>query len=836
MVPSSYQNFDLLILRSLDGYAARVISSPVGEATGEFQLPFSDDVLQPFFHIGGRKTRQGRSAPPSVPEAPVDVKAIGQQLFEAVFASEIGKCLLLSFQKAREQQSHLRIRLRLDKNAPELAEIPWEYLYAPDWKSFPALSEETPIVRYIEQMRSVEPLHVTLPLHILAVLTSPEDAPPLEIDQEWKRLRNASKLLREHKQITLDKLKVGTLEALQDYLRTNEVHILHFIGHGFFEAESNRSGLIFATETNLSHEVSAAELATLLNGHKSMRLVFLNACEGARSGNEEFFAGAAQILVQQGIPAVIAMQFPVTDQAAIALSSTFYRAIAAGLPVDAALTEARKSIFVQGNTWEWGTPVFFSRSPDNALFDIEDTLPAPACPYPGMVPFAEKDSSNFFGRDHEIKEAVEHLRLSSFLTVIGPSGSGKSSLIYAGVLPALRTSKRFGQDEWRVLIMRPGEQPLTELLKQFGAQAEAELLHSTISPRTLLFIDQFEEAFTLARHTASTNQERGRFLDVLGQICTKANLFTIITVRADFYPDLMAVPLWPLIKANRLELPPMGARELRVAMIQPAERVGITIEPLLVEHLINEAAGEPGVLPLVQETLLQLWEHLEKRRLPYSAYVAMADSGRSGLQVAIARRADVTFENLAEAQQTMARRVFLRLVQFGEGRADTRRQLTVAKLIDASDDAEAFEETLQQLTKSRLLTLSGEENQSLDHRRVDIAHEALISGWPKMQDWLKQRREAEQVRRRLDSKAEDWLRLGKGEGGLLDQYELREAEQWLENPNRAELGSSQLLLALVAQSRTALEAFEAAKEAAQKRNWPKPKNYSNSPKICERKT
>jgi len=814
----TYLNFDLLILRSRLGYAAHVVASPAGEAAVDFQLPFGDEVLDRFFspHVGN--TRQsGARRQAAAPTPPVDVEVLGRQLFAAVFAQDVGKCLLLSLQKAQAQQTHLRIRLRLDQNAPELAEIPWEFLYTPEWGRFTALSEETPIVRYIEQMRTVEPLQVALPLHILGVLASPHDLPPLEIDQEWQRLDSATQPLREHGQVTLAKLPVGTLAELQDYLRANTVHILHFIGHGFFDVARNQGGLIFATAENQSHPVTATELATLVNNHPSLRLVFLNACEGARSGDAEFFAGAAQTLVQQGIPAVIAMQFPVTDQAAVLLSSTFYRAITDGLPVDAALTEARKSIFAQGNAWEWGTPVFFSRSPDNALFDIEDTRPKPPCPYPGMVPFAEADSANFFGRAVEIKDAVEWLRLSPFLTVIGPSGSGKSSLVYAGVIPALRTASRFGPGAWRFLTMRPGEQPLTALCQQLGVAAPPALATLTLPQRTLLFIDQFEETFTLARQVTNEQPESGPFLTALGSLANKPNLFILLTVRADFYPELMAAPLWPQIKANRLELPPMGARELRAAIVQPAEGVGVALDILLVEQLIHEAAGEPGVLPLVQETLVQLWDQLEKRRLPYSAYLAMADAGRSGLQVAIARRADVTFGGFSEQGQSIARRIFLRLVQFGEGRADTRRRLAVGALCDAADDQQLFETTLQALARVRLLTLSAGETADAARRQVDIAHEALISGWPQMQGWLKERRESEQVRRRLESKAEDWQRLGQGEGGLLDQFELREAEQWLDNPNHHALGGSYALRALVTMSRQVLETLDAEKEAARQR-------------------
>ncbi len=151
----------------------------------------------------------------------------------------------------------------------------------------------------------------------------------------------------------------------------------------------------------------------------------------------------AQTLVREGVPAAVAMQAEISDAGAIELARTFYTALAAGRPVDAALTQARVALSVADSP-EWAIPVLFSRSPDNRLFDIREVLPTPDCPYPGMVPFTEAQQDLFFGRDKEIGEAVDRLRQHPFLAVVGPSGSGKSSLVYAGVIPALRRSRRFG--------------------------------------------------------------------------------------------------------------------------------------------------------------------------------------------------------------------------------------------------------------------------------------------------------------------------------------------------------------------------------------------------------
>jgi conflict system STAND superfamily ATPase/TIR domain-containing protein len=471
--------------------------------------------------------------------------------------------------------------------------------------------------------------------------------------------------------------------------------------------------------------------------------------------------------------------------------------------------------------------------------------PLPACPYPGMVPFDEADSERFFGREAEVQDLIERLRLHPFIAVIGASGSGKSSLVRAGLIPALRKSRLFGgkatqgqASEWTVKIIRPGATPLAVLAA--AIDIEERLAARPEAPRLLLVVDQFEELFTIAGDQAQPFQQ------TLQKLAAAPGCYVVLTARADFYSNIMASPLWPEIQAHRMELMPITDDGLRRAIVQPAERVDVFVESALVERLLADAANEPGVLPLIQETLVLLWEKLERRFLPMRAYDALvltrgayADGGeRTGLQVAIARRADATFASLTAEQQPIARRIFLRLIQFGEGRADTRRQQPVDELRSAGDDPALFEATLRHLTDSRLLTLSAvenkeqktknkepgitEEQRTTDHgprttRMVDIAHEALIRGWPLLQGWLNERRDAEQIRRRLEDKAAEWVRLGRGDGGLLDAIEVVEAERWLESADADEMGFDEALPALAVYSRAALEAQEQEQEAARQR-------------------
>jgi WD40 repeat protein len=471
--------------------------------------------------------------------------------------------------------------------------------------------------------------------------------------------------------------------------------------------------------------------------------------------------------------------------------------------------------------------------------DLEHEAPSqvrlPDCPYPGMLPFGEANSDRFFGRDQEIEELLERLRLSRFITVIGPSGSGKSSLVLAGLVPALRQSNAFGTGTWLVRTLRPGVTSLAALKEALATddfanptQVVSHLLAShPEAQRLLLIVDQFEEVFTPSAETLTSTeiQDRLTFQQILLNLMDVADCYMVLTVRADFYADLMTSPLWRSIRTHRMEITPLDEPGLRSAIVRPAEKVGVFVESALVERLVTDAAGEPGILPLVQETLVLLWSRVERRYLPLRAYEALVlprkaygpttAVPRTGLQVAIARRADAALGSLNNDQQeAISRRIFLRLIQFGEGRADTRRQQSVTALQVAGEDSLEFDQTLLHLVDNRLLTLSGEEEAE---RKVDIAHEALISGWPLLQQWIGERREAEQTRRRLTAKAEEWVRFGKEAGGLLDEVELLEAERWLESTDAEELGFDPVLTELVVASRNALEEAERQQEEAQQR-------------------
>jgi formylglycine-generating enzyme required for sulfatase activity/Tfp pilus assembly protein PilF len=370
MSARDYLDFDLQIDEVADGgYRARVLHSPVGQAEESFDLPFSALEIENFILRVGRPRRGVRRInSPEMNEA----RKFGSRLYDAVFQGGLQSCLLRSIDYATQQERGVRLRLRLP---PSLIELPWEYLYDTTYQRFLAHSTGTPIVRYVELPQTLKPLAVTPPLKVLVMIATPSDYEPLDVEAEWQKIKTAVQTLEQNGLLQLTRLPVAqgegaTLAALQKQLRREHYHILHFIGHGGFDAQTQDGVLLFQAEDGRSRLVGGNYLGTLLHDHPSLRLVLLNACEGARTSKSDPFAGVTQQLMRQGIPAVIAMQFEITDTAAILLAREFYDALVSGYPVDGALAEARKALFTTGNDIEWGTPVLYLRATDGHLFDV----------------------------------------------------------------------------------------------------------------------------------------------------------------------------------------------------------------------------------------------------------------------------------------------------------------------------------------------------------------------------------------------------------------------------------------------------------------------------------
>lgn len=366
-----YLNFNLLLSTSREGYQARVLNSPAGGASTSFNLPVANQERIQFTKWLVQQPREIKLSEEANLSTEVNLEELGQELWTAVFKDGIKRCFETSLALANSQNQGLRISLRIAEDAPELSALPWEYLYDPRKESFVFLSTKTHLVRYLEVDSPVQSLQVDLPLRLLLVTSSPQDHPALNIEEEWQLLSEALKDLKHRGLVDYERLDHVTLDSLQDTLQTFKPHIFHYIGHGYFDEEEQDGGLLFEDNDYKGEFVSSTKLTTALKDHNTLRLILLNACNGARTPTTVLdpFAGTAQRLVKAGLPAVLAMQFKISDQSAIKFSQEFYEAVALAYPIDAALAVARKSISYQNS--EWGTPVLFMRTTDSQLFDID---------------------------------------------------------------------------------------------------------------------------------------------------------------------------------------------------------------------------------------------------------------------------------------------------------------------------------------------------------------------------------------------------------------------------------------------------------------------------------
>lgn len=382
MASRTYQNFDLLLESAEAGqYRARVTSCPVDECpSGTFAMPFDGTALENLLlklDPGRSGTRRSGATPAA--QASVD---LGGGLFEAVFSEDILLAWSRSQDVSRAAGKGLRLRLRLT-DAPAIAGLPWEMLYDRRGNSFIAQSERTPVVRYLEVPQPPRPLAVDGALKILVVISSPTDLPELDVDAEWDRVHEALASKVDAGLVQIDRLPSPTVAALSTWLRHHEVHILHFIGHGDYDQQQQDGVLYFSDRYGRSSKVSPTVLGPYLRDHDPLRLVLLNACQSARVDTTDPFSGMAQGLVQQDCTAVVAMQFPISDGAAVAFTGEFYGAIADGLPVDQAATSARKAL-LGDYAAEWATPVLFLRAPDGRVFD--HIVPEPPIAATGLAP------------------------------------------------------------------------------------------------------------------------------------------------------------------------------------------------------------------------------------------------------------------------------------------------------------------------------------------------------------------------------------------------------------------------------------------------------------------
>lgn len=388
-------------------------------------------------------------------------------------------------------------------------------------------------------------------------------------------------------------------------------------------------------------------------------------------------------------------------------------------------------------------------------------------PYRGLARYETGDSDLFFGREQLTADLVDLLRRRRFAAVFGPSGSGKSSLLRAGLIPVLRRAQEPGPRPAAIRILTPGERP---------ARSHTPLLTPAI-PRdgdaaadTFVIVDQFEEVFTLCHDAA----ERARFIDLLLTARQpESRLRVLLAVRGDFYGRCAEHrELADALRDANLLTGAMNRTELRDAVVKPATAAGLTVERALTSRLVEEIADAPGGLPLLSHALLETWRRRRGKTLTVAGYEAAGC-----LDGAIAKTAEEIYGRFTEDQAAAARRVLLRMVAPGDGTSDTRRPVEREELGDTGRDDNA--QVVEALTGARLLTLDGDT--------VEIAHEALLTAWPRLRGWIEEDRERLRVHRNLTEAAHAWQELGREEGALYRGSRLAAAQEHFGGAPREDL-------------------------------------------------
>lgn len=433
-----------------------------------------------------------------------------------------------------------------------------------------------------------------------------------------------------------------------------------------------------------------------------------------------------------------------------------------------------------------------------ALEHEPETLPY-LNPYKGLRAFQEADTNDFFGRETLVEALLERMRetgeFSRFLAVVGPSGSGKSSVVRAGLIPALKQGALHGSERWYVVELFPGSNPVENLaqallsiavnpptnLTQELSHNPRGLLHTIkqilpgdSSTEVVLVIDQFEELFTLVDDEA----QRRHFMNMLLSAASDrtSRLRVVATLRADFYDRPLLYPGFSTMMRERTELVmPMVADELKEAIVQPALQAGLRAEPELVEAIVADVDEQPGALPLLQYALTELFERRQGRLLTLASYQA---SG--GVLGALARRAEDLYSEMNTAQQAVTRQIFLRLVTLGEGVEDTRRRVRRSELTTIASapgtGAAPIDAVLDLYSQYRLLT--GDRDQITRTPTVEVAHEALIRTWERLRSWLDASRDDVRQQRRLGAAAAEWAASGRERSFLASGARLTQLETW----------------------------------------------------------
>jgi WD40 repeat protein len=428
----------------------------------------------------------------------------------------------------------------------------------------------------------------------------------------------------------------------------------------------------------------------------------------------------------------------------------------------------------------------------------EDAPSLGLCPYKGLNYFDEADAGLFAGREALTTRLVERVlsvalsgshNTTRFLAVVGASGSGKSSLVRAGLIAALRWNQ--ASIDWHIHLMTPTDHPLESLAETLTHDMDSvatnapltddliqdprtlhsfakEVLSPEIDCRLLLVVDQFEEVFALCR----SEEERASFIENLLTASSEpdGSVMVVITLRADFYAACASYPQFrEALAKNQEYIGAMNDNEIRRAIEEPAQRGRWELEPGLVELLLHDVGHEPGALPLLSHALFETWQRRRGRFMTLSGY---ASSG--GVRGAIAETAQTVFaDKFTNEQRSIARRIFLRLTELSDEATtvDTRRRASFDELILKPEEASTTHDVLKALADARLITTSEDA--------AEVAHEALIREWPTLRGWLEENRESLRLHRQITETAQEWLEMDRTPDLLYRGARLAQAREWI---------------------------------------------------------
>ncbi|NEU83746.1 CHAT domain-containing protein [Nostoc sp. UIC 10630] len=615
--------------------------------------------------------------------------------------------------------------------------------------------------------------------------------------------------------LVLKEPKRETLHKLWD----EPCDILFFAGHSESQENGKKGIIAINPNDNLDLEEIPQTLKSAIS--KGLKLAIFNSCDGL---------GLAQRLADLNLPYVIVWREPVPDKIAHKFLNFFLSSYVGGDSLFTAVSKARGKLQeltgksesekpLPGVSW---LPIICKNTLElppswEDLGGLSGKLPD--CPYQGLSAFGEEEANFFFGREKTVDELVVAVESKSLVTVVGASGSGKSSVVFAGLVPRLRKAGNM-----QIISLRPGNNPFGNLaialhnhchsplqlqpenitdiqrrLDQIGLEVDLrhdekklcdaiESIFQNLTPlppfptreggsksspqpeeggmsHLVLIADQFEELYTL-----TPPEERQPFLDALIYAINHAPRFTLVlTLRADFYGYALSYrPFSDALQQGIYNLGPMNREELRFAVEKPAQKMKVVLEEGLTDTLIRDLGNESGRLPLLEFTLTQLWQKPRKWFLTHEAYQQIG-----GLEKALANYADTVLDKLSEADRKRAEKIFIQLVRPGEGTEDTRRVATRKEVGDANWDL------VQQLADARLLVTGCDETSENQEETVEIIHEALIREWKTFRQWIQDNREFRTWQERLRGAMQQW-EISNDEGALLRGAPLAEAEGWLQ--------------------------------------------------------